>query len=71
MVGNTPVKLKDKTEFLFCPRCGLRQPEEIAEYYGGYCPCCGSRTVKNGPLSHLSMNNIQHYWLNNNFLGKG
>ncbi|RKY97771.1 MAG: hypothetical protein DRQ13_04265, partial [Ignavibacteriae bacterium] len=45
------IKTKGKTEFLYCPRCGLRKPKnEIFGYYGGYCPSCGTRMVDEGPL---------------------
>jgi hypothetical protein len=40
---------KYETGFLFCPRCGLRRPkDEIAGYYGGYCPVCGCKMVEEG-----------------------
>ena len=42
-------KAKCKTGFLVCPRCGLRRPrDEIAGYYGGYCPVCGCRMAEEG-----------------------
>jgi hypothetical protein len=54
------IKTKNKTGFLFCPRCGLRRPkDEIAGYYGGYCPVCGCRMVEEGLIPCFSYKGLK------------
>jgi len=53
-------RTKYKTGILFCPRCGLRRPkDEIAGYYGGYCPVCGCRMVEEGLIPYFPFSGLK------------
>jgi len=38
------------TGYLFCPRCGLRRPNDNGSKY---CPNCGSKMIVEGPLPYI------------------
>jgi len=58
-MGEDKNKTKTKTEYFYCPCCGLRRPKsKMLGYYGIYCPFCGSKMIEEGSIPYRSKSRL-------------